>query len=875
MHGGLKIYRGAASAARSYVEADRSRADDYYLTEGTGLAEYFAASRDPDGLARVRHLGSLSGDDYERWVAGHDLATGDPKGRLRTDAQGVRFVEVVVNGPKTWSIAAAVHPEVAVAYDAAQQRAAGEIIGWLAQHAATRIGSRGCQVQVPVTEIEAAMVRHYTSRAGDPHRHLHLQINARVLAAGRWRGIHTVGVRDSLEAINGIGHAAVMCDPGFRAALAAHGYTLDADGEVTQLEPYVGAFSARAGQIRTNVDRYEAQWRADHPREEPGPALRQAWDRRAWAEARPDKVVPVDASRILASWTEELGDLGFRAPNRPAGLEVARVGGLDRDAIAETVISRLGSRRSAWNAADIRGEVEQQIAAAGVVTSAQVRGELAEDLTARLTRTSPRLVDRDDVPEHVRTLTSPRVVAVEKDLTSRLTRRGQYPVIRVEVPPSYALDETQHEVVAALVGSSALLVVEGAAGAGKTRTLAEAHTYLWAQGRQLVVVTPTLKAAQVATSELGTAAHSAASLIHTYGFSWDQDGRWTRQSHAQPTIPLGPGDVLLVDEAGMLDQDVALALLTIADETGASLALVGDRHQLPAVGRGGVLDIAAACAHPQGRLALDTVHRFADPEYANLTLQMRTGDHPEEVFDALLARGEIRIHATEVERLHALSAAPGLLIADSSEQVALLNAAAREHRILQRHANSEGLEVSTTAGERISVGDLVVTRLNDHNLDVANRETWTVTNVRPTGALEVHGDRGHRTLPAGYVAQHVQLAYATTVHGAQGQTVDTAHLLVGDSTGAASAYVGMTRGRHSNHAHLVADSVEAARAQWTAMFARDRADLGPTNAQSRAWEDIQRFGLQQAYTQGVETGGAPQEITYHPTAPSPPGGPSR
>jgi ATP-dependent exoDNAse (exonuclease V) alpha subunit len=40
----------------------------------------------------------------------------------------------------------------------------------------------------------------------------------------------------------------------------------------------------------------------------------------------------------------------------------------------------------------------------------------------------------------------------------------------------------------------------------------------------------------------------------------------------------------------MLDQDTALALLTIADERGWRLALIGDRHQLPAVGRGGVLE---------------------------------------------------------------------------------------------------------------------------------------------------------------------------------------------------------------------------------------------------------------------------------------------
>ena len=44
MHGAMKIYWGSAAAARNYVEADRGRADDYYLTEGTGLVEHFVAS---------------------------------------------------------------------------------------------------------------------------------------------------------------------------------------------------------------------------------------------------------------------------------------------------------------------------------------------------------------------------------------------------------------------------------------------------------------------------------------------------------------------------------------------------------------------------------------------------------------------------------------------------------------------------------------------------------------------------------------------------------------------------------------------------------------------------------------------------------------
>ncbi len=324
MHGGVKVYRGNPAAARNYVEADHARVDDYYLAEGTGLAMRFVAT--PDGVEAV---GALDGDGYEVWVAGFDPLTGEPRGRLRQDASAVRFVEVVVNGPKTWSLAAALDPDVGEAYDAAQDRAAGEIIGWLAQHATTRVGPRGRQVQVPVERIEAATVRHYTSRAGDPHRHLHVQINARVWAVGKWRGLHTVGVRDMIDAVNGMGHAAVMCDPQFRQVLADRGFTVDAEsGEVNELAGFVGAFSARARQIGQNIARYEAAWREAHPGQEPGPELLRTWDRRAWSQARPDKVVPTDGTVLTDRWVDELHRLGFRTPELSAALRGARTGAL-------------------------------------------------------------------------------------------------------------------------------------------------------------------------------------------------------------------------------------------------------------------------------------------------------------------------------------------------------------------------------------------------------------------------------------------------------------------------------------------------------------------------------------------------------------------
>jgi exodeoxyribonuclease V alpha subunit len=869
VHGGVKFYRGSASAARSYVEADRSRVDDYYLAEGTGVAERYVAALPPGkggrGVSPVQEGGTLDGDAYERWVAGYDVETGTPKGRLRDDAHALRFVEVVVNGPKSWSLAAALHRDIAAAYDAAMDRAAGEVIGWVGEHATTRVGPRGRQVQVPVEKIEAAVVRHYTSRAGDPHRHLHVQINARVFARSTWRGLHSVGVVDSIEALNGVGHAAVMCDPHFRAALAARGYTLDEDGEIEQLALYAGRFSQRATQIGRNVDRYEAAWRAEHPGHEPGPQLRQTWDRRAWADARPDKVVPRSGADLVAAWNHELHDLGFTPPTMPATEPGLQIGRLNRDVAADLVLTRLGAKRSAWNAPDIRGEAERLIASVGVVAEPAVRHELVEDIADRARTRCVPLLERGDVPEHVRSLTSGRVLAVESDLIDTLAARSARPVTdAVRLRGIDHLDPAQRRVVAALAGDAGLLVIEGAAGTGKTTTLAAARDVLDAAGRRLVVVTPTLKAAQAAKEQVGADAFSAAWLIHQHGYRWDEDGHWSRTDAApEARARLLPGDVLLVDEAGMLDQDTARALFAIADRAHATVALLGDRHQLPAVGRGGVLDLAARWVSPAAHLELESVHRFSDPAYADLSLLMRTGERPGEVFDTLQERGQIVLHASEVERTAALAAIGAncaddgdrLVIADTRDQVGVLNAAIRDCRhgagvplgeqSVERPGEQDGeqsLEPFTRRGERIGLGDRVATRRNDRDLQVANRDTWTVAGLSDDGSLLVTGRAGQRVLSAEYVRKHVELAFTTTAYGAQGETVDSAHLALGETTGAASAYVAMTRGRHENVAHLVAESVDDARSQWVEVFNRDRADLGPLHAAQRAADDIDQYG---------------------------------
>jgi hypothetical protein len=135
---------------------------------------------------------------------------------------------------------------------------------------------------------------------------------------------------------------------------------------------------------------------------------------------------------------------------------------------------------------------------------------------------------------------------------------------------------------------------------------------------------------------------------------------------------------------------------------------------------------------------------------------------------------------------------------------------------------------------------------------VANRDTWTLTGIAEDGTATLTGSTGQQAvLPPSYVRQHVELAYASTSYGAQGETTSVGHLLLGEHTGAAGAYVGMTRGRDTNIAHLVAESIQDARAQWVGAFSRDRADLGPAHAARLAAGEADKYAPQRPQAQAL------------------------
>ena len=863
MKGGVILFHGSGAAARRYVEADRSRADEYYLGADDAVSEYAVL----DGSGEVTATRSLTADEYEGWVDWINPETGESMGTPRAATTGTKgsplFAEMTINAPKSLSVAAALHPEVSEALDAAQQDALAEIRRWLGQHSVTRLGPRGAREIAPIESMQVVGIRHKTSRAGDPHRHIHMQIGTRVWAAGKWRALDTAALFKQQGAIRALGTAVIAAHPQLAQTLARHGLTLDpASGEVVELEPFNGVMSKRSAQIKRNFDRLEAEWEEQHPGEELGPVMTARLQGIAWTHQRPGKK-PADLKNEQW-WVQELVDAGY-APatsERRAAQSPVSVDDLAVQEVASRALDRCAAGASAWTRHTVQEHVTRITTEAGVEAApVELREFITLATELAVSDCFSVLPPGAPVPEHVAHLTSLSVVAAETAIRDQLTattpRREPKHPDAAEAARTAGLDEGQTLAAAAVASTDPLVVVEGAAGSGKTTMLRTAIAVAAEHGRVSRVVAPTKKAAQIAEEELGVPATSVAALVHAHGWRWNRDGAWTRltlgdldpdtgRTYSGPPkhAVLSPGERVIVDEAGMLDQDTAHALFTVTAEAGATVALVGDRAQLPAVGRGGVLDMAAQI---RGRTDdMTEMHRFTDPDYADLTLAMRDRADSGEVFDRLAAMGLVILHADDEQTREHITEhthdGEAVTVA-TNDEAAALNEHIRTGRI-ERGEVDDTVTATGLDGLPLGAGDLIQTRRNDTALGVANRQQWIVQHVTDDGtvyAREVASGRKNPhtvTLPAEYVPGHVHLAYAATAYGVQGATVTTSHTVLSEATSAAGVYVGMTRGRETNRLYVVAGRMSEARAQFIEAMERDPADRGLDHATQQAVEAV-------------------------------------
>lgn len=504
---------------------------------------------------------------------------------------------------------------------------------------------------------------------------------------------------------------------------------------------------------------------------------------------------------------------------------------LDLDLLAAAAIvdadERSRSCGGRFSTFDIRAGATRALSRTGIVAERNQLDDVIVEITTRAAKAVYRLV-AEVPPAHVKAFMATETVRAKVRLAGRLdvlARPGR-PLLPNEMyrfAPNVdisTLDASQVVAACAIAGTDGLVTVTGPAGTGKTTMLRVAFAALGAQRRRMLVVAPTRKAATVASREVGAAASSVHALLADHGYRWgaDQAGAkvWTRLRVGEIDPSTGGAyggpaqyvlrsrDRIVVDEAGMVDLQTANVLADLAIEQGVGLAFVGDPHQALPVGHSGAM--GSAVRHANAAVELDTVHRFRDPEYAALTLRLRNTSDREH---ALAVAGELAEHGHVVRVDHHDAARERMIDAyfewhTSGKRVTLVSgtnaeADAINDAIQQRRVDQSELDPGVVAwgmGEqRILVGDTVQTRRNDWLTGVENRAQWIVRGIRQEFVdLVSIGDSGElRRVSAEYAGEHLQLAYASTVHGVQGDTADAS--VVGPDVDAAGLYVGLTRGR--------------------------------------------------------------------------------
>jgi hypothetical protein len=375
-----------------------------------------------------------------------------------------------------------------------------------------------------------------------------------------------------------------------------------------------------------------------------------------------------------------------------------------------------------------------------------------------------------------------------------------------------------------LTSGRAIDILVGAAGTGKTRTVAKiADAWRDAGVGRVVGLATSTNAAHVLAAEGLAESHNFAAFL----------GRIKDSDQTRGHLAVQRGDLLVVDEASMVSTRDLAAVEAIATRHGAKILLTGDTEQLSAPQAGGVMRLLA---DEHGYYQLSTVQRFEQEWEREASLRLRAGDA--DVLAEYDQRGRIldgtreQMSETAYQRWLAdhLSGKASVLLVTTNAQAAELSRRARDELAALGLVATDNL-IELADGNVAGVGDLIVARENERiqagesgrrlaNRDVLRIDAWEEIGEARVAMVRRMTGRASRTrevlwsapfeLPEEYLDRHVDLAYAGNVHVAEGRTVETAHLVVDETAGRESLYVGMSRGRERNTAYVVTEHTRAA-----------------------------------------------------------------
>ncbi|MGF6175752.1 Ti-type conjugative transfer relaxase TraA [Ensifer sp. 4252] len=494
------------------------------------------------------------------------------------------------------------------------------------------------------------------------------------------------------------------------------------------------------------------------------------------------------------------------------------------------LLKQLANERSTFDERDIARALHRYIDDPIVFANVRARLMASDDLVILRAQQLNSETSKVELPTVFTTRNLVRIEYEMARLATKLSKMSGFGVPKTCVDAAVAslgsersaagvrLDAEQIDAVRHVTAGGAIAAVVGVAGAGKSTLLRAARTVWEAEGRRVVGAALAGKASEGLEESSGIRARTIA--------SWER--AWERGNDL-----LGKGDVLVVDEAGMVSSQQMGSLLKRIEAAGAKAVLIGDAMQLQPIQAGAAF---RAIVERISSAELAGVRRQKEEWARTASKEFARGD----VKAALTAYGE-RGHIVSVEtRQAAIERIVVDWIAAHRELVAKTEAEGRKLRgdelIVLAHTNddvkvlnrsirdvlsadgllSDGRPFLTERGMReFAIGDRIVFLENARfvaphakNLTVQHVKNGMLGTVCSTAAgsgtalLTVRLDNGREVVFAENTYRNVDHGYAATIHKSQGSTFNRAFVLATGMMDQHLTYVAMTR--HRDRADLYA-----------------------------------------------------------------------
>jgi len=738
----------------------------------------------------------------------------------------------------------------------------------------TRSGYHGTRVdgQEPGRFEEAGLIvtswLQSTNRDGDPQDHIHNQIAriTRTASDGKWRAHDTASLRAVLGALQAVAATAVECELTAEFGVA---WVPRADGRGNEIrgvtQAQMDAYSTRTVRVHEKERELAREWRRRNGRAPNSRELYYLAQKATLLSRKGKDAGHVDWDALVQRWDATVdGELAGIAST------VSNARGPDARRVAPG--SGRGSDGRGAGSPPSREEQARVLAKALVLVSEQNPAWTRHDLLKQLALVMPPETRRLDAAAaqqllvglaeealsgragDVVCLEAPEWPPLPTSLRRELDGRSVYTrpgVTRYATAAQLSLEDTL--VAQARTPSAPRLPGEVAArrlGADPALLQAqlrdrtdEARGQVAQRGLRLdqaAAVWHVLTSARTVEVITGPAGTGKTLVLAADARAWDGPvfGTATTQNAANELRAAGvqvtanttrlladidaipPGSLIEVDEGSMVSMAHLAALVDHAARNGCKLVLAGDQEQLAAVEGGGAMMLLA---DRLGYVQLAEPVRFTAAWEPDASLGLRSGDAtaldeydqhgrisgapPEEAMDqavkayvaSYLAGRNVLLMAADWARCRELSAR----IRDDLIHLGLVD---------------NGRTIQIAEGAEASVGDLIICRRNDHqveagepgralaNGDVLRVEAITSGAVMVRRMLDPDQATGQRRFTAqafGYPGyRSAELAYAITGHSAQGATVHTGIALVTGIEDRQWLYPAMTRGTDANLAFV-------------------------------------------------------------------------